>query len=255
MFPSGASSAHVPLLIRASFPISCLQRMYSLTRSLISIDANNSRTQADSSLSGSRPMMATVVAPLVHLNWIIYDIMKGVQHSESIPFMAGWLRGFFDGEGSASLRSGNKNYKHATYCLSVSNTDFALMDTCQQYLSALGIEWREWNVRRRKNRKPVRTLHISRAVSICAFSEKIGFGAPVKAATLQRIIAWTLRPPVEQSRVPEASRLWSEGHSLRCITKKMGLRPGHHSRLKIALQNAGVNVPPFGKGRKRCPCS
>ena len=176
-----------------------------------------------------------------------------MEQFDSNSFKAGWLRGFFDGEGSASLRAGNKDYRHATYCLSVTNTDFGLMDICQSYLTSLGIEWREWNVRVRQNRKPARTLHISRAASIRAFHLKVGFGASKKRETLDRIINWIDRPSVDEARLPDVIRLWDAGHSLRCITRQLGLRPGHHSRLKNVL-SIYVTVPAFGKGRKRCFC-
>jgi hypothetical protein len=174
--------------------------------------------------------------------------------TESTSFMAGWLRGFFDGEGSISYRKTSNGTKHTTYCLSVTNTDFALMDICQLYLETLGIEFGEWKIRVKPNRKPIRTLHVARAADVLRFAQLVGFGAPAKAARLAEAVAWINREPVDEQRAPEVIRLWKEGHSLRCIDKQLGLKTGHHNRLGAVLRSHGINVTKYGKGRKRCKC-
>jgi len=174
--------------------------------------------------------------------------------NESILFMAGWLRGFFDGEGSVAFRKQCAGRKHTSYYLTVTNTDFELIETCGLYLRSLGIYYTEWAVRRLKNRKPCRTLHIGRAESILRFHVAVNFASPAKRKKLGEIIKWISRPTIDETRLPEISALWQEGHSLRCIGNKLGMKPGHHNKLKQALAGTGIAISPFGRGRKRCGC-
>jgi len=160
----------------------------------------------------------------------------------SKDFMAGWLRGFFDGEGSVSFRKESSGRKHTAYYLTVTNTDALLMDTCQEYLAMLGIEFSEWSIRRRRNRKPCRTLHICRADSIRIYAEKVGFMAPEKAARLKQIMEWINRPTVGEKLLPRIQELYRAGHSLRCIGKQLGYKPGFHGRFRTLLIASGVEI-------------
>jgi len=171
---------------------------------------------------------------------------------ESKSYMAGWLRGFFDGEGSVSFRKQSAGRKHTSYYVTVTNTDPILMNLCGTFLTALGIAWTEWPVRRMQNRKPCRVLHITRAASIKVFQSRVGFYAKDKQAKLDQIVDWINRPTIDEIRAQQVKKLWDAGHSLRCITKQLGLKPGNHNRLKRSLELTGVQALPYGRGRTRC---
>jgi intein-encoded DNA endonuclease-like protein len=54
----------------------------------------------------------------------------------SKEFMAGWLRGFFDGEGSVFFKTESRNgIRHTNRYLTVGNTDIVLMSTVSCYLN------------------------------------------------------------------------------------------------------------------------
>ena len=148
----------------------------------------------------------------------------------SKQYMAGWLSGFFDGEGSAFFKTECGGKRHTTYCLSVGNTDLSLMHTAAEYLDRLGIGHTRFEHRVKPGRKPFYVLHISKAIDILAFYRLVGFRAAEKQAKLEIIVAWVTRSRAYY-RSGELIALRKEGLSFREIAKRMRLRPGAHHRL------------------------
>ena len=108
---------------------------------------------------------------------------------------AAWVAGFFDGEGSVTLRSHTSDKKHVSYCLNASNTDPDLIRTYRAYLTDLGIANRAWRPTHRPPHKPIVTVAVARAESIRRFLEMIPLCADVKRQKIERILAWIDRGP------------------------------------------------------------
>lgn len=170
---------------------------------------------------------------------------------------AAWLAGFWDGEGSVVFRSHCNGRKHTTYYLSVCNTDLGLIETCATYLSDLGISHTKFEQRvRRSQHKPLFVFHICQADSIRRFAKLVPLHSPAKRDRLDQILAWVDRPQpsVWDERKERIVQMWDQGHSLRCITTQLGLRPAFHHGLALKLREWGIDVPPHGKGRRHCGC-
>jgi hypothetical protein len=170
--------------------------------------------------------------------------------------MAGWLRGFFDGEGSAYFGQLRAGKRHPGYGLTISNTDDALIDTCAEYLKALGVAHTEATPRpATERRKKIRCLLIKRGAAVKAFAAIVGFTAPSKQRRLEMTVAWIDRPggTLWANRRPQVLALWKEGHSLRCIVRRLGLADGSHNELARALL-AERRIGARGAGRRRCNC-
>lgn len=150
--------------------------------------------------------------------------------AESYDFMCGWLRGFFDGEGSISFKVFVKGKKHTSYYLTVGNTDIVLMNKCKHYLDRLGIGHTKFEYRKRENRKRFYILHICKAIDVLKFYDLIGFNSPEKQARLETTINWITRDK-KYYRIGEVVELRRNGCSFRDIVKKMNLKEGSHSRL------------------------
>lgn len=148
----------------------------------------------------------------------------------SPDFMSGWLRGFFDGEGSVVFKTSAGGKRHASYYLSVVNTDLALMNTVRDYLDALGVGHSDFSQRTREGKKPCYGLHIQRAEDILLFAQEVGFGSVDKQSTLDIIVSWITRPQ-GYYRMDELFGLRQQGLSFREIAKLMGLKEGVHSHL------------------------
>lgn len=159
-------------------------------------------------------------------------------------FMCGWLRGFFDGEGSVFFKRHVAGKSHTYAYLTVSNTDHELMVICQTYLTELGIKWTMWKIKQRPNRKPCETLHVCRQESILKFHRFVGFGAPVKSQKLEDAVEWICRRRLGANLDLDQIKIWHhEDHlSIRQIVSKLGLRPGSHTGLSRAMQAAGIEV-------------
>jgi hypothetical protein len=177
----------------------------------------------------------------------------------SKDFMAGWLRGFFDGEGSARFSHYFRtNGRRATHCyLSVGNTDTALQMRCCEYLSAFGIGFTEFSEnasQRRKGRKPFFILHIVRQSEILKFSELVGFSAPHKVEALKQMVAWINRDrqAIWNDRKEFMVNLWNGGHSCRCIARRLNYQKGGHARVGRALRMWNIQPDIY---RKPCDCA
>jgi len=149
----------------------------------------------------------------------------------SDDFAAGWLQGFFDGEGSASFKTHSKSGKrHTNRYLSVGNTDIVLLTKCSDYLTQLGISHTKFKNKERPQRKPFYTLYITKAADILTFSDKVGFVSPHKVATLACIVGWINRDKTHY-RSAEVYELRQQGLSFRDIANKLGYSEGAHSHL------------------------
>lgn len=170
--------------------------------------------------------------------------------NKSKKFMIGWISGFWDGEGSVTLRRVTNKRKHTSYYLTVSNTDTNLMQVCQEYLTNLGIEWTMWKYRTRGKYKPIGTLHIGKATSIVKFSSFIRLSSPSKQAILDEIVRWIKRKRTKYNL--EQLNKWHNGDkiSLRDIVKRLGLKDGAHYRFANLLRKYGYTVRQEKTGRK-----
>lgn len=157
-------------------------------------------------------------------NWIA----KAIKHN-SPEFMAGWLRGFFDGEGSAFFKTVVSGKPHTSYYLTVGNTDLSLMNIAVEYLADLGIGYTQFH-KRTGSKKEMYYLHICRAEDIIKFRDLIGFNSATKQAKLEIIINWINRDR-RFYRDGELRDLKSQGLSWRKIAEKMGYAEGAHNRL------------------------
>ena len=117
-------------------------------------------------------------------------------------YMAGWLAGFFDGEGSVRFarytRKDTGNRAVATY-LTVCNTDKGLLDTAREYLDKLGIGYSEYEQKRSSKsdgykRKPLYLFHITKQSEIVKFAKLIGLRHSEKSKRLQSIVEHVNRP-------------------------------------------------------------
>ena len=174
----------------------------------------------------------------------------------SEDFADGWLRGFFDGEGSVFLKTREK-YKTTTYMLSVGNTDLALMAQCSAYLDQLGIRHTKFRQKEKQrnykdgyNRKPMFVLHICRAEAIKVFAEKVGFASPDKAMLLSLIVDWINRDKLafRKERGEQIYNLHQQGNSYRKICDMLGYKQGSTNYL-IGYKNTFLEE--INKGGKR----
>jgi LAGLIDADG-like domain len=169
---------------------------------------------------------------------------------------AGWIAGFWDGEGSVKFSTHCHGKKHTSYYLSVGNTDPALIATCAAYLTDLGIPFSKFEQRDRRRRKPFIVFHICQADAIRRFHRLIPICAPEKKRRLEEIVEWINRPHVSvwEQRRERIETLWAEGHSINCIVHQLGLKGAFFPDLKKHLAEWGIQPPPQGRGRKHCGC-
>lgn len=170
--------------------------------------------------------------------------------------IAGWIAGFWDGEGSISIRKETNGKKHTTYYLSVGNTDLELMECCVQYLEALGIEHTEFEQRVRHGRKQFFIVHICKAEAIKRFAELIPIKSQDKVNKLKKIVEWIDRPKFIQRFAFEHESKLRElypNHTIRCIVTKLGFKQGCHHKVTQALKVLGIWSPRFHQGLA-CNC-
>ena len=112
--------------------------------------------------------------------------------TESLDYMRGWLRGFFDGEGGVRCKvfDGKKFIKEGKEAYAV-NTDPALIHRCESYLSALGITVFKTTehphvVNGRK--KSFTKVHIGTYAGLIQFAKEIGFTTTWKRERLFEIL-------------------------------------------------------------------
>ena len=117
----------------------------------------------------------------------------------SPDYIIGWLRGFFDGEGSVRLafyQVKGTTRKLPSREVYVVNTDFALIEKAQQYLSLLGIPFR-LNLHRNRSYpgcKQCYKIRIGTNEGIVKFADRVGFSTGWKADKLKELAAWCARP-------------------------------------------------------------
>jgi intein/homing endonuclease len=118
----------------------------------------------------------------------------------SADYIIGWLRGFFDGEGSVRLAFYSypkRNIKNQpSREVYVVNTDFALIQKCQDYLGMLGIPFR-LNIHRNRSYpgcKRCYKIRIGTNDGIIKFADRVGFSTGWKADKMKELSAWCARP-------------------------------------------------------------
>lgn len=149
-----------------------------------------------------------------------------MKHSEE--FMKGWLRGIFDGEGTVFFRGKGTKDLHAGTHVSMSNTDKTIIDTCQGYLTELGIYCIVTPRKRLCNPhwKPIWNVCIYRNEDVIKFAEKVGFVSPAKAEKLSSAVVYINRQKTKYD-IKELARMhWDEKLSYRKIADKYGLKSG-----------------------------
>ena len=121
--------------------------------------------------------------------------------------MAGWLQGFFDGEGSVSLsnRPHRPGFRHT---LKATNTDYVLILRCHGFLNALGIRNKINGPYQAPERLPFWVVNVSGLAAASKYSELVGFSAPRKVSKLTEVAAWCKRPRTHGRRhIPSPSPL------------------------------------------------
>lgn len=155
---------------------------------------------------------------------------------ERVNFARGWLRGFFDGEGSAFFKTHSRSGKrHTNRYLTVGNTDIVLMHKCIEYLDLLGIEYTKFSRTKIAGRKDFYVTNIVRKESIVKFAELVGFNAPEKQTKLEIMVHWINRDRTYY-RMDEIVTLRKEGISFREIARRLNMKEGAHGRLSKLYQ-------------------
>ncbi len=112
---------------------------------------------------------------------------------------AAWLRGFFDGEGSAIVPV-DRSRLRSTRWLSVTNTDEALIEEARDCLTRLGIRYTAYYTERPSPRhRNIWTLRIVRQSAIVRFIHCVGSSAPAKRSRMAELL-WLFRTPSRQFR-------------------------------------------------------
>jgi hypothetical protein len=103
---------------------------------------------------------------------------------ETREYSRGWLRAFFDGEGSVSVSNHN---------ISFSNTEPSVIDDALRHLAVFDITPRSYETHRPPH-KPITRLVLSRRDQVIRFAEDIGSSIPHKQAGINSLLAWYARP-------------------------------------------------------------
>lgn len=173
-------------------------------------------------------------------------------------YMAGWLAGFFDGEGSVRFaryrRKDTGNRAVATY-LSVCNTDKGVLDTAREYLDKLGIGYCEYEQRQRSQkdgyrRKPLYSFHITKQSDIVKFADLVGLRHAEKAIRLKQIVDHVNRPRYKLDGVMDqlVEMYYERQMSTRDIAVAMGYKPGYHNTISLAMRRRGYRLRSQAEG-------
>jgi len=178
---------------------------------------------------------------------------------ETKEFMCGWLRGFFDGEGSARFYryTGTSNSRtRLAYNVTVVNTCPVLTATCKRYLDALKICYFTHDRPSVRSRgtytatgKTLYLIGICRSSSIVLFADLVGFTGPEKARRLKRIIEWVTRDRHTCSPDKLRTLYWSKNMTLSEIALYLGdTKKYAKSRISNLMKKHGI--PTRGRGRR-----
>src|SRR5229473_5867471 len=128
-------------------------------------------------------------------------------------YAQGWLRGFFDGEGSVRmadhfvLHPNGRRYNQRTLEVKATNTDWALIQRCRRYLKIFGIESLVRVARRPgKTWKRCWNVRVVRQQSIKKFAQFIGFTTERKRSRLEKMLTFIDRPRYKFPRTPSQLR-------------------------------------------------
>jgi len=165
-------------------------------------------------------------------------MFKYKEENLSEDFMCGWLRGFFDGEGSAIFLTNKK----VRYRVCVYNTDLGMIRLAIKYLEQLNIKC---GILKRKNKqkeywKDVYTLSISNSESILIFSDKIGFFCESKKKKLESMVSWIRRERTKYNIKELRSLYWESNFSIRQIAKKLNLKSGNSVKQLFIRHNIPI---------------
>jgi hypothetical protein len=105
---------------------------------------------------------------------------------------ANWLRGFADGEGYVT-KSRTQTGQPSARCITISNTDEALVKYACRCLDNLGITYRVV-VRKMVNKKPISIIIISHQQNLIKWKELVGFTTPRKQERLELLISEYTHP-------------------------------------------------------------
>lgn len=114
----------------------------------------------------------------------------------NLKFKAGWLRAFFDGEGTVcfcqrTYKTKTENKKSRNYFLAASNTDIDIINTCMKYLDDFGIDFILYRPKKEKDHfKQHKVIRIGRADAILKFHKIINFSSLIKRRKLEEIVRW-----------------------------------------------------------------
>ena len=118
--------------------------------------------------------------------------------TESTDYIRGWLRGFYDGEGSvrfAPYRNG-QGYMQICWEIYAVNTDYDLIQKGVDFLTVLGIPFKinETKMPYHDRKKVLYKIRIGTREGGLKFHELVGFTASWKAARLEGLVGWLRRP-------------------------------------------------------------
>lgn len=145
---------------------------------------------------------------------------------ESRDYMIGWLRGFFDGEGSVYLSEDGKHYRAD---VSAVNTDKLLVDRAVDFLSRLGISSRVYTYQPKKAQLRY-TISLTRRANVIRFAELVGFTTPRKADKLTRAleIGWVKNNGrYDPEQLAEMNKTMSGTE----IARRLGLNASHVNKV------------------------
>ncbi len=119
--------------------------------------------------------------------------------SNSWFYARGWLRGFFDGEGSVRFRDYPNRRGYVDWCREIYavNTDYVLIQKASTFLELLSVPFRINKTRmpyHKDSPKFLFKVRISTRVGVLAFHQEVGFTTAWKIERLQRLVVWLNRP-------------------------------------------------------------
>ena len=152
-------------------------------------------------------------------------------------FMAGWLRGFADGEGCVN------GHTQGTRSIVITNTELVLLETAQMYLAALGIRSRIG-----LRNAPLKA-HWLQAWSLAVFGyqnlrrwhDLIGFASALKQERLTRVLARYKKGRLPQQEIVDA---YCKGDSTLALAKRYGVT---HGAIEYMLKKRGIRARDYSQ--------
>jgi hypothetical protein len=161
---------------------------------------------------------------------------------ETREYSRGWLRAFFDGEGSVSVSG---------HTIRFSNTEPSVIADAIRHLAVFDITPRSYDSQRPPH-KPITHLVLSCRELVTRFITEIGSSIPYKREGMDALLAWYARPNQKrnvrwgEATAPtreEIAALLAAGLTHRAIGERLGLSTGTVTHY----------VGGYGLGRERRP--